>query len=140
MQKQISEKGEEMGKNEESIGLTILGIQTILLAIMLTFACIADYVEGLNPGIQHTLQTIAAIGLLISGTFIFRRLEWARKLIIASYLYLVVDTFIPLRDFIKAVKDLDIPALAIIAVGLFLFCANICYFMRKDIRMKFVKE
>ncbi len=121
------------------IGLIILGALTILFAIMMTFVCINGYTKNQSLSIQDILLIMATFGLLISGIFIFKRLEWARKLIIASYFYYIINSFIPLHHFIEAVKNFNIHALAIISIGLILFCANIYYFMRKDVRIKFVK-
>ncbi len=126
--------------DKKLIGLIILGILTILFAIMMTFVLICGYTKKQSLNIQDTLLIMATLGLLISGIFIFKRLEWARKLIIVSYFYYIVDTFIPLHHFIEAVKSLNIPALIVISIGLILFCANIYYFMRKDVRIKFVKR
>jgi len=96
-------------------------------------------VQGLTQtrSIQDILLTTASLSLLISGIFIFRYREWARKLMIASYTYFIINTFSPLHYFITAMNNNEIPSLAVIVMGLILFCTNIFYFIRKTIRNKF---
>ncbi len=59
---------------------------------------------------------------------------------IASYIYFIINTFTPLHYFITAMKNTEIPALAVISLGLILFSTNIFYFMRKSIRNKFLRN
>ena len=119
-------------------GVFILAGVTIIFAIVM----IPVSVQGLTQSrsIQDILLTTASLSLLISGIFIFKYREWARKLMIASYIYFIINTFSPLHYFITAMKNNEIPSLAVISMGLILFCANIFYFMRKTIRNKFTQS
>ena len=121
-------------------GVIILAVLTILFATIMTSVNVHDLIQKQSISVQDILLSLASLSLLISGIFIFKYCEWARKLMIASYIYYILNTFSPLHYFITAVKNNDIPALTVISMGLILFCTNIFYFMRKNVRNKFMKN
>ena len=95
---------------------------------------ITDLIKYKFTDIYTISSLVVTLGFLLSGIFVLKRKEWARKLVILLALCFIIDTFIPLKYFVEAIKEQNIPALIIIALGLILFISTIYYFMRKNVR------
>lgn len=121
-------------KSKKLIGVVILGILIIIFSTTMLLVFITDLIKYKFTDIYTISSLVVTLGFLLSGIFVLKRKEWARKLVILLALCFIIDTFIPLKYFVEAIKEQNIPALIIIALGLILFISTIYYFMRKNVR------
>ncbi|OGP55051.1 MAG: hypothetical protein A2Y65_04170 [Deltaproteobacteria bacterium RBG_13_52_11] len=127
-------------KSKKLIGVIVFGILILIFSIGMLVLLIVEYVNNKSTNMQTLSLLIVTLGLLLSGMFVLKRREWARKMLILLSLCFIIDTFIPLKYFIEAVKKPIISALIVIALGLILFISIIYYFMRKNVRSFFKGE
>jgi hypothetical protein len=126
-------------KSKTLIGVIILGTLIIIFSTIMLLVFLADFIQYKFTDIYTISSLVVTLGFLLSGFFVLKRKEWARKLVILLALCFIIDTFIPLKYFVEAIKEQNIPVFIIIALGLILFLSTIYYFMRKNVR-SFFKE
>ena len=127
-------------KSKKLIGVVILGILIIIFSTIMLCVFIADFINYKLTDIYTISYLVIILGFLLSGIFVLKRREWARKIVILLLLCFIIDTFVPLKYFVEAIRKQNIPALTIIALGLILFISTIYYFMRKNVRSFFIEE
>ena len=91
-------------KSETLIGVVILGILIIIFSTIMLFVFIADFIEYKVTDIHTISSLLVTLGFLLSGIFVLKRKEWARKIVILLSLCFIIDTFVPLKYFVEAIK------------------------------------